>query len=465
MIGFSSPGSKTWIKKLLLGNDPTPELLAILLVYFVQGVLSLARLAISFFLKDDLGLSPAQVAALTGVAALPWIIKPVWGFISDGLPILGYRRRPYLIVSGLMGTLAWALLATVVDSASAATGAIALSSLSVAISDVIADSIVVERARTESTSQVGSLQSLCWGTSAIGGLITAYLSGWLLEILTPQQVFAITAIFPLIVALGAALIAETPITDSTPAWQTVKHQVGQLKEAILLPSIWKPTLFLFLWQATPSSHSAFFFFTTNELGFQPEFLGRVNLFTSIAGLIGIWIFQRFLKGVPFRHIFGWSTLIAVLFGFTPVILITHTNRLLGIGDQWFSLGDSVILTVIGQIAFMPVLVLCAKLCPPGIEATLFALLMSIANLSHVVSQELGAILMHSFGITPNTFDNLALLVTLTNLSSLLPLPFLKLLPSDNTLSTPQVAENPSHSLPNPEDDPDNAKPLVNVSAG
>lgn len=464
MIGFSSPGSKNPIKKLLLGNEPTPELLAILLVYFIQGVLSLARLAISFFLKDDLGLSPAQVAALTGVAALPWIIKPIWGFISDGLPILGYRRRPYLILSGLLGSLSWGLLATVVDSAVMATGAIALSSLSVAISDVIADSLVVERARTESTSQVGSLQSLCWATSAIGGLITAYLSGWLLELLTPQQVFAITAIFPLIVALAAGLIAEFPVTDYTPAWQTVKHQVRQLKKAILLPSIWKPTLFLFLWQATPSSDSAFFFFTTNELGFQPEFLGRVRLFTSIAGLIGIWIFQRFLKAVPFRQIFAWSTVIAVLFGFTPVILVTHTNRLLGIGDRWFSLGDSVILTVIGEIAFMPVLVLCAKLCPPGIEATLFALLMSITNLAHVLSQELGALLMHSFGITPNTFDNLALLVTLTNLSSLLPLPFLKLLPSDNTLSTPQVAETPIHPLPNPEDDPENTKPLVNLSS-
>ncbi|MDJ1177023.1 folate/biopterin family MFS transporter [Roseofilum capinflatum] len=462
MIGFSSPGSQSLFKKLLLGNEPTPELLAILLVYFVQGVLSLARLAISFFLKDDLGLSPAQVAALTGVAALPWMIKPLWGFISDGLPILGDRRRPYLILSGLLGSLAWGLLATVVDSASAATAAIALSSLSVAISDVIADSLVVERARTETTSQVGSLQSLCWATSALGGLITAYLSGWLLEILTPQQVFGITALFPLIVALGAGLIAESPVTDYTPAWQTVKHQIGQLKEAILLPSIWKPTLFLFLWQATPSSDSAFFFFVTNDLGFEPEFLGRVRLFTSIAGLIGIWIFQRFLKAVPFRTIFGWSTVIAVLFGFTPVLLVTHTNRLLGIGDRWFSLGDSVILTVLGEIAFMPVLVLCAKLCPPGIEATLFALLMSITNLAHILSQELGAILMHSFGITPNTFDNLALLVTLTNLSSLLPLPFLKLLPSDNTLSTPQLAENSSHPLPNPEDDPEKTHSLLKV---
>lgn len=132
-------------KKVLFGNEPTPELIAILLVYFVQGILGLARLAVSFFLKDELGLSPAEVSALMGVAALPWIIKPVFGFISDGLPLFGYRRRPYLILSGLLGTLSWLGLAFFAHSALTATVAIALSSLAVAVSDVIVDSLVVER--------------------------------------------------------------------------------------------------------------------------------------------------------------------------------------------------------------------------------------------------------------------------------------------------------------------------------
>lgn len=30
-------------------------------VYFVQGILGLSRLALSFFFKDDLGIEPAQV--------------------------------------------------------------------------------------------------------------------------------------------------------------------------------------------------------------------------------------------------------------------------------------------------------------------------------------------------------------------------------------------------------------------
>lgn len=442
-------------KTIFFNNEPSPELIAILMVYFVQGILGLSRLAVSFFLKDELGMSPTQMSVLLGIVALPWVVKPLFGFISDGLPIFGYRRRPYLILSGLLGALSWAALATVVHSVWAATLVIALSSLSVAISDVIVDSLVVERARHESLSNVGSLQSLCWGASALGGLITAYLSGFLLQTFSTQIVFWITATFPLIVSLVAGLISEETITQESNL-DTVKHQVKQLRHAVMQKAIWLPAAFVFVWQATPTADSAFFYFTTNELGFQPEFLGRVRLVTSIASLVGVWLFQRFFKSVPFRRIFFWSTIISTLLGMTMLLLVTHTNRALGIDDHWFSLGDSLILTVIGQIAYMPVLVLSARLCPPGVEATLFALLMSVSNLAGLISYEFGALLTHWFGVTETNFDNLWLLVLLTNLSTLLPLPFINWLPdvsaetdgesTESELAVPELETNATQTV-------------------
>ncbi len=188
----------------------------------------------------------------------------------------------------------------------------------------------------------------------------------------------------------AFLITEEKIKNNNDSQSTpkVKEQIGQLWSAIRQKSILLPTAFIFLWQATPSADSAFFYFTTNELGFEPEFLGRVRLVTSLASILGIWVYQRFLKAISFRLILGWSTVISALLGMTTLLLVTHTNRALGIDDHWFSLGDSLILTVMGQIAFLPVLILSARLCPVGIEASLFALLMSIWNMSGLVSQEI-----------------------------------------------------------------------------
>lgn len=44
-----------------------------------------------------------QVAFLTSFAAFPWVVKPFYGFLSDTVPIYGYRRRSYLIICGLLG--------------------------------------------------------------------------------------------------------------------------------------------------------------------------------------------------------------------------------------------------------------------------------------------------------------------------------------------------------------------------
>ncbi len=274
--------------------------------------------------------------------------------------------------------------------------------------------------------------------------MTAYFSGSLLEHFSTRTVFAITATFPLLVSTVAWLITESRMTEPTN-WEAVWHQLGQLRQAVSQKAIWMPTAFLFLWQATPTAESAFFFFTTNELGFEPEFLGRVRLVTSLASLAGIWLFQRFLKTVPFRVIFGWSTVISAILGMSTLILVTHANRSLGIDDRWFSLGDSLVLTVMGQIAYMPILVLAARLCPPGVEATLFALLMSVVNLAGLVSYETGALLMHWMGITEKNFTNLALLVVVTNLTTLLPLPLLGWLPG--AASTAEGMEGALPSIP------------------
>ncbi len=122
-----------------------------------------------------------------------------------------------------------------------------------------------------------------------------------------------------------------------------------------------------------------------------------------------------------KKVLFWCSLASAPLGLTQLILILHLNRDLGISDYWFTFGDSLVLTVLGQLAFMPILVLAASLCPVGVEGALFATLMSVFNGAGVVGTELGAALTAALGVTETNFANLAPLVTVCNLSSLLPL--------------------------------------------
>ncbi|XP_028222232.1 folate-biopterin transporter 1, chloroplastic-like isoform X3 [Glycine soja] len=448
---IASRKQKYWVSSIkLFGVELSPDNVAVAMVYFVQGVLGLARLAVNFYLKDDLHLDPAEAAVISGFSALPWLVKPLYGFISDSVPLFGYRRRSYLVLSGLLGALSWSLMATFVDNKYSAGFCILLGSLSVAFSDVvrflsslflIRDSMVVERARGESQSTSGSLQSLCWGSSAFGGIVSSYFSGSLLDAYGVRFVFGVTSLLPLITSVVAVLVKEQPMFGTTrglnilfagPEFlESSKQRIIQLWGSVRQRSVFLPTLFIFLWQATPQSDSAMFYFTTNSLGFTPEFLGRVKLVTSIASLLGVGLYNGFLKNVPLRKIFFATTLLGSTLGMTQVFLVTGLNRKFGISDEWFAIGDSLILTVLSQASFMPVLVLAARLCPEGMEATLFATLMSVSNGGSVVGGLLGAGLTQLFGITKDRFDNLAALIILCNLSSLLPLPLLGLLPGGN----------------------------------
>mmetsp|Transcript_1504 Transcript_1504/g.3248 ORF Transcript_1504/g.3248 Transcript_1504/m.3248 type:complete len:592 (-) Transcript_1504:311-2086(-) len=451
---------------IFLGIAPTPEILAIATIYFVEGALGLAGLAQTFLLKDELSLGPAEVSALGGLFILPWTVKPIYGFLSDAFPLFGYRRRSYLVLAGLLGCFGYAALGqnfwgvfsgTAVGGAAgtlAARGstisALVLASTGVAISDVVADGIVVERTRDAVDPGVaGGLQSLCWGSAAVGGLVSSYFGGSLLEIMTPRDVFSITAVLPLLVAGIALLIDEEPTAgparDGAPAPGEDRdaptkftQQTDALWSAIKEPTVWKPALFMFLWQATPSSGGAFFYFMTNDLNMGPEFLGRAGLVSSAASLLGIWCYQKYLCNVAIKDILIWGSVLSIPLGLSDLLLISHANRALGIPDGAFVFGSDAAASVLGEIGFLPVLVLAARICPPGVEAVLFATLMSLFNGSSVLGTEIGAVLTSLLGVTESNFENLGLLTLICTATSLVPLLFLGLL--DDVTLEPESQE-------------------------
>jgi hypothetical protein len=116
-----------------------------------------------------------------------------------------------------------------------------------------------------------------------------------------------------------------------------------------------------------TSDGAMFFFMTDELHFGPEFMGRVRLLSSIAGLFGVWLYNAYLKTVKIKDILFWSSIAAFPLGMSNLLLITHANRSLGIPDGAFVFGDDVVLSILGQISFMPTLVSSPTVLQPSLR--------------------------------------------------------------------------------------------------
>ena len=111
----------------------------------------LVSLATANLFKDYYSLDPGYVQVLSSFIAFPWSIKILYGIISDNLPIMGSKRKSYLVI---LSVLQFLTMQTMVfykgTNEYIAATLLMLSSLSIAAMDVIVDSIMVVQSRKDS---------------------------------------------------------------------------------------------------------------------------------------------------------------------------------------------------------------------------------------------------------------------------------------------------------------------------
>ena len=460
--------------------------LVIILVALSQGITGLSDLAISYLYKDDLKLEPAQVSRINSLAAIPWIVKPIYGLISDSFPIFNYRRKPYLFIFGLISIACWILMSQWVDNIHKVVTVIMVNQISIAFCNVIGEALVVETSQKQRhiDPDAGAKNvSMYFMIKSFGSLLTAFSSGALLEYIDKRKVFLITACFPFMIVFSSILLRERilnskddgnsyqnyqnqseviqisdndsvsapnykynvenyeTINTSTHTYsshtETLNHsneKLPKLKEQLilfysflLLDKIYKPVIFIFLFMVTPSYGDPLFYFYTNVLSFSPSVMGRLRLIYGIASVSGIFLYNRVLKNVGFKKIVFSTTILYIFFNLLTIIVVLRLNRIVGIPDFWFCMTADALTTALGEINTMPLLVLACNICPKNIEGTLYAFLMSVVNLGSLFSNQLGAILTSSLGITNNRFENLPTLILIVNIVLIIPMPGLYLI--------------------------------------
>src|SRR5262245_9684053 len=147
------------------------------LVYFSQGISQVVLLMnqpLRMYLHDVAKLDATGVANFMFVAAIPWMIKPAYGLLSDFFPIFGYRRKSYLLLLNLLAAVSF-LLVMGVRSTSTLMLVLTLTGVGVAASDVVVDAMMVQTGRQ--TGRTKLFQSAQWiainSAAMISGLLGA----------------------------------------------------------------------------------------------------------------------------------------------------------------------------------------------------------------------------------------------------------------------------------------------------
>ena len=373
--------------------------------------------------------SPTQFAFLASTMFLPWSVKPLWGFLIDNSTHL--VRSIVLCVTGFV--VCWCLIAFGIGaSVLAMTLNCTFQSFFLCYMDVIADSELVKRVKDERSSDVGTLQSHVWTCRAIGSLVASLAGGLFAEYFSMKVVSLLTAfiIVPGSISLSAS-IRQVPACG----WSQTCNKLRVLRRTVSQKNIYKPLIFVFSVSAMPSCGFAMMYFFQNSLRFTAMQFATISAAEHVSHIIGAVLFRLRLRKMSFRTIFYAGIAIMAFMRLSQLVIICQWNHRLNISDIVFAVGEGVAFSIVAQVMTMPICVLGARLCPRGIEASLYSTIMSVSNLGGLVSSYIGAALTGVFDITNHDFKNLWKLSVLCTCLSLVPLGFVHFLPNINATDT------------------------------
>jgi hypothetical protein len=126
------------------------------LVYVVEGLGQIGGLIaqpLTYDLKQVQGWTPVQITAYLTLFNLPWIIKPLYGLVSDFIPLFGYRRKSYLLIANAAATCGFLLVSrlTVPDQL---VFALMLTAYAMAISSTLCGAVLVENGQRLKESEL-----------------------------------------------------------------------------------------------------------------------------------------------------------------------------------------------------------------------------------------------------------------------------------------------------------------------
>jgi len=364
-------------------------LLFFALVYVVEGlgqIVGLISQPLNYYLKEVHGWNPLQVTAFVTLFNLPWIIKPIYGLVSDFLPLFGYRRKSYLVIANIAATVGY-LWVTQLNAPGDLALALMLTAYAMAISSTLCGAVLVENGQRLKES--GTFVNQQWLWFNIAAMAAAVAGGQLVQHLTPSNALhaaaAIIAVAPCAVIVGTILLVPEKKTRIDLAG--MKNTLRGLVTAFRRRELWIVAMFMFLYYFSPGLSTPLYYHMTDDLGFSQAYIGILGSVSAAGWVVGALLYRRFFGNLTLKNLLNLSIGIGTGAGLAYLFFWNETAAAI----ISFGAGFAAMLTTVASLT------LAADFCPPRAEGFSFAVLMSIINLSGTLADNVGSFLYtHAF---------------------------------------------------------------------
>lgn len=149
-------------------------------------------------------------------AMLGWYIKSLLGLVTDRIPLFGYRRKSWMLISLCITSAAWVWVILMGEpTQSSLFAALVIINLFVAFSDVVCDGMMVQTAQgldrkhnlPEGTAN-RPLQASQWNGAFTAILISAVAGGIIAQLFNLKVAAIVSAILPALLAVAVVFIVK-----------------------------------------------------------------------------------------------------------------------------------------------------------------------------------------------------------------------------------------------------------------
>jgi predicted MFS family arabinose efflux permease len=408
-------------------------LLFFALVYVVEGVGQIGGLIsqpLTYYLKQAQGWTPVQVTAFITLFNVPWIIKPLYGLVSDFVPLFGYRRKSYLLIANVaaVGGFIWV---TRLTEPSDMLFALMVTAYAMAVSSTLCGAVLVENGQRLHES--GRFVNQQWLWFNIAATAAAIVGGQLVEHLSPSAALhsaaAIVAIAPFVVIFGTLfLISEQRVAVNI---EGMKGTLEGLRASFRRRELWLIAVFMFLYYFSPGLSTPLYYTMTDSLKFSQAYIGILSSISSAGWVVGALLYHRLFDRLTLKTLLNVSIALGTLTTAAFVLLSSEASAAI----IYFCAGFSAMLATVATVT------LVADYCPPRAEGFTFAVMMSISNLANTLADNFGSFLYtHLFN---RSLPPLALISAAFTAIAFVLVPLLRL--GDKRQGEPVGATNP-HAL-------------------
>jgi MFS family permease len=384
------------------------------LVYVVEGLGQTGGLIaqpLNYFLKEQYGWTPVQVTAYLTVLNFPWIIKPVYGIVSDFIPLFGYRRKAYLVLANGAAAAAYFWVASL-TAPGEILFALLLTAYAMAASSTLSGAVLVENGQRLGISDTFVNQEWLWFN--VAAVASALLGGVLVQNLSPAGALhaaaMIVGVAPFLAIFGTLFLIEEERSHTDLA--QLKDTFRALSASLRRRELWLVGGFLFLYSFNPGFGTPLYYYMTDELRFSQQFIGILGAVSSGGWIVGALIYRWGLRGMTSQALLYLSIVCGA--GATLLFLL--------LADPIAAILVNVAAGIAGMISMVASLTLAADFCPPRSEGFTFAALLSVTNLAASLGDNIGSLLFeHVFA------GHLAPLILVSAAGTAIAAPFVPLL--------------------------------------